>query len=157
MYSLLHFEGQARHMRYTRLTSFFQLFVILIFPSLLLGGQIDAQIGQLQLLSIQKKQWLITGQVKSLRGEPVSNAKVLVHLASVGQPNNTLTADVQGKYSMIVELEAHTNQTLTVMVPAEKVGFATARETANFTKIGETWPIDLVMRPAEEDSSEEIG
>jgi Flp pilus assembly protein TadD len=141
-------------MRNTRLTLVIQLVVILVLPSVLLGGQIDAQIGQLQLLSIQKKQWLITGQVKSLRGEPVSNAKVLVHLASVGQPNNTLTADVQGKYSMIVELEAHTNQTLTVMVSAEKDGFATARETANFTKIGETWPIDLVMRPAEEDSSE---
>src|SRR5579864_3901329 len=101
-------------MRNTRLTSLFRLFAMLVCPSLLMGGQIDAQIGQLQMLSIQKKQWLITGQVKSLRGEPMSNAKVRVHLASVGQPNSNLTADVQGKYSMIVELEAHTNQTLTV-------------------------------------------
>jgi Flp pilus assembly protein TadD len=163
-----------------RLGSFLPLFVVLLMPSLLHGGQ---EIGALQMLSIQKKQWLITGQVKSIRGEPVSNAKVMVRLASVTQPtnawvadsqgkfgvigdlqskanrmltvgDNVLMADVQGKYSVIVELEAQTNQTLTVEVSAEKEGFATAHETANFTKIGETWPIDLVMRSAQEDSSE---
>jgi hypothetical protein len=69
-------------MRNTCLGLFFRLFVILILPCSGRGGQIDAQTGQLQMLSIQKKQWLITGQVQSLRGEPVSNARVQVHLAS---------------------------------------------------------------------------
>src|SRR5271157_2312334 len=141
--------------------STFALFVaFLATSSLPLGAQANPAfdpgnpIRSLELLSILKKQWLITGQVKDLKGTPVSNARLVVQCTSIGVvPTTRLVADVQGKYRYVVELEAQTNPTLSVVVSAEKEGFLPARETADFTKIGETWPIDLVMRPQQADTT----
>jgi tetratricopeptide (TPR) repeat protein len=130
------------------------LVAFLAASSLHLGAQFLDPISELQLSQLKKGRWIITGQVKDLKGTPVSNARVKVQCVSTGAvPNNTLVADVQGKYSYTVELESQTNTSLSVIVSAEKEGFLPAHETANFTKIGETWPIDLVMRADQEDAS----
>lgn len=129
------------------------LVAFLAAPSLPLGAQVMNPIADLRLTSVQKGRWLIAGQVKSLRGEPVSNAQVTIHCTSTGiLPNNSLVADVQGKYSYTVELEAESNTSLSVLVSAQKEGFLPAHENASFTKVGETYAIDLVLRPQEEDA-----
>ncbi|MGA2982600.1 MAG: hypothetical protein ABSG32_02230 [Terriglobia bacterium] len=133
----------------------FSLLAACLVPSsLALGAQTADPIRNLELVSnLQRQQWLITGQVKDLKGTPVSNARIVIQCASTGVlPSDRLVADVQGKYSYTAELEAQTNPTLTVTVSAEKEGFLPAHETADFTKQGETWPIDLVMRPQQEDT-----
>ncbi len=139
---------------------FVLLLVFLATSSLPLGAQAGQAfepgngIRSLELLSVMRKQWLITGQVKDLKGAPVSNARIVVQCTSIGVvPATKLVADIQGKYRYVVELEAQSNPTLSVVVSAEKEGFLPARETADFTKIGETWPVDLVMRSQQEDTT----
>ncbi|MFZ0960123.1 MAG: hypothetical protein WAO35_04405 [Terriglobia bacterium] len=114
--------------------------------------QID-QVLQQGLSALEKQQWIIAGQVKTLRGEPVSNARIHIHYSGEGLAENPLQANVQGKYSKTLELDARAYTTLTVTVSAEKEEFSPARETVNFTKKGETYPIDLVMLPLKQDDT----
>jgi tetratricopeptide (TPR) repeat protein len=125
----------------------------LLFSSPLLGAQQLDQVLQQGLSALEKQQWIIAGQVKTLRGEPVSNARVHIHYSGEGLAENPLQANVQGKYSKTLELDARAYKTLTVTVSAEKEGFFPARETVNFTKKGETYPIDLVMLPLKQDDA----
>jgi len=123
-----------------------------MFSPLLRAQQID-QVLQQGLSALEKQQWIIAGQVKTIRGEPVSNARIQIHYSSEGLAVNHLEANVQGKYSATLELDARAYKTLTVTVSADKEGFFSARETANFTKKGETFPIDLVMLPLKQDGT----
>ena len=119
-------------------------------------GEVDGAnaIKQLEMLSILRKQWLITGHVRDLKGDPISNARVLIQFTSAGTiPSTRVEADLQGKYRYVVELEAQTHATLSVRVTAEKEGFLPAHETADFNKLGETQPVDLVMRPEQDDGA----
>ena len=120
-----------------------------------LSGQIFDPIHDLRLSTqMQKREWVLTGQIKNLKGTPVSNARVTIKCATTGLfPDKIQMADVQGRYSYTVELDSQNNTSLSVIITAVKEGFLPAHETANFTKPGETWPIDLMMRPNEEDAS----
>jgi len=132
---------------------FFSLLFGLVFSSALLSAQTLDKVLRQGLSSIEKQQWVIAGQVKTLRGEPVSNARVQIHYSAEGIAEHSLEANVQGKFSMTLELDARSYTTLTVTVSAEKEGFYPARETANFTKKGETYSIDLVMLPEKQDDA----
>jgi Flp pilus assembly protein TadD len=124
-----------------------------ILSSQLRGAQkLDQAIGR-GLSTIEKQQWLITGQVRSLAGGPISNPRIHIRYAAEGIAENTLNADVQGRFNLTLELDSQAYRTLSVTVSAEKEGFLPSRETVNFTKKGETFPIDLVMRPGQEDGA----
>lgn len=125
----------------------------LLVPSSHLSAQTLNQVLQEGLSTIQKQQWIITGQIKTLRGDPVSNARVHIHYTAERFTEDVLEADVQGKYSVTLELDASTYSTLTVTVLAEKEGFHPARETMEFTKKGVTYPINLVMLPVKQDDT----
>jgi tetratricopeptide (TPR) repeat protein len=130
------------------------LAALLAASSLPLCAQATDPMAGLRVSSMHKNQWMITGQVKDLKGDPIGNARIRIFYTSTGfLPPSTLVADLQGKYQTVVELESSTNPTLSVKVSAEKVGFHPAHETADFEKAGESWPIDLVMRPEQEDAS----
>ncbi|HTS67421.1 MAG TPA: tetratricopeptide repeat protein [Terriglobia bacterium] len=123
--------------------------LLLAAPSV--GAQQLGQVLQQGLSSIEKQQWIIAGQVKNLRGEPVANARIQVHYASEGISQHSLEASFQGKYSLTLELDTIAYTTLTVTVSAQKAGYLPAREIVTFNKRGVTYPIDLVMLPEKPD------
>ena len=117
------------------------------------GGQkIDQVLGQ-GLSSIEKQQWIIAGQVRSLTDEPIHNALVHIRYKGEGIAENSVRTNAQGKFSLTLELEGQAYRTLTVTVSAQVEGFLPGQEIVEFTKKGETWPVDLVLRPAENDDS----
>ena len=125
---------------------------LLLFASAL-TAQTPNQVLQQGLTALEKQQWIIAGQVKSLSGQPISNARIHIHYSAAGLAINNVETSLQGKYSVTLELDTQAYKTLTVAVSAEKAGYVSARESATFTKKGETYPIDLVMLPLKQDGS----
>jgi tetratricopeptide (TPR) repeat protein len=117
------------------------------------GGQDLNQVLLQGLTTIERQQWIIAGQVRSLGGESISSARIQIHYPAEGRAKNEVETNFQGKYSVTLELNAQMYTSLAVTVSAEKEGYVSARESATFTNKGETYPIDLVMLPVKQDGS----
>ena len=91
------------------------------------------------------------GQVPE--GRAGESCRVRIRYSAEGLAENRVEANVQGKYTVTLELDALAYKTLTVTVSAEKEGYFPARETTSFTKKGETYAIDLVMLPKKQDDT----
>jgi hypothetical protein len=98
-----------------------------------------------------EKQWILAGKVTTLRGDPISGAKVEVEpLGGAGEFRSLIT-DLQGgfqtEYSARVDLVKQLNVTLTVT----KKGFLKAHETLDLGDSSKAWSVTVTLREPEED------
>lgn len=103
------------------------------------------------LRPIEKEDWHIFGQVKTLDGEPASGAQVRVDIGFGLDSVKTVETDLQGNFQTDYNLDSQMYPTLSVTVEASKPGYLEARETVDFGAGGKTWAIDLTLRGDSED------
>ena len=77
----------------------------LLLSASVLTAQTPSQVLAQGLTALEKQQWIIAGQVKSLGGEPVSNARIHIHYSAEGLAINNVETNVQGKYTLTLELD----------------------------------------------------
>ncbi len=103
------------------------------------------------LQPIEKQVWHIFGQVKTLDGEPASDAKIQVDIGTGPGLRKTVGTDLQGGFETQYELDATQYKRLSVTVVATKPGYWDAREVVEFGTSDKTWGIDLTLRQKSED------
>ena len=90
--------------------------------------------------------WRISGQVVTLKGEPVAAAKITIDVGDFGtQPKRLLQTDLQGRFQADYELINGGSPKLKVHVTAKKDGYQPASEAVEFPSHDKTWVIQVIL------------
>ena len=90
--------------------------------------------------------WRISGQVVTLKGEPVAAAKITIDVGDFGtQPKRLLQTDLQGRFQADYELINGGSPKLKVQVTAKKDGYQPASEAVEFPSHDKTWVIQVIL------------
>jgi tetratricopeptide (TPR) repeat protein len=101
---------------------------------------------------LQHTNWLVVGKVKTIEGNPVRGAAVMV--APLGASSRVVFTDARGEFSTEYDLNVRTTNELKVVQTVKKKGFQTAHAYADYKVSGQTWRIPLTLRGLEEDPTQ---
>jgi tetratricopeptide (TPR) repeat protein len=104
-------------------------------------------------LSLTQKQWIVAGKVTTLRGDPISGAKVDVEPLSGSGGFRSLMTDLQGRFQTEYDIRADLVKELSVTLTVTKEGFLKAHETIDLGDSSKVWVFPVTLREAEEDPS----
>lgn len=96
--------------------------------------------------------WVVEGQVKTLRGDPVGRAKVEVVPTNVSGAPRLLWTNLQGEFRTEYWLNLDIVKTLVIDLQVSKKGFLKAHAVIDFGELGKTWVIPITLREQEQDS-----
>jgi tetratricopeptide (TPR) repeat protein len=94
---------------------------------------------------------ILAGKVTTLRGDPISSAKVEVEALSGSSGFRSLITDLQGRFQTEYEFNADSVKEFSVTLTVTKKGFLKAHETIDLGDSSEAWIIAVTLREAEED------
>jgi tetratricopeptide (TPR) repeat protein len=95
--------------------------------------------------------WTVSGRVTTLRGDPVSGARVVVVPTNTSSESRSLLTNLQGEFVTEYSLNVDLVRELVVDVMVTKKGFLRAHTIVDFGDAGRTWLIPVTLRQPEED------
>jgi len=104
-------------------------------------------------LSLSQKQWIVAGEVTTLRGDPISGAKVDVEPLNGSGGFRSLRTDLQGRFQTEYGFRADLVKELSVTLTVTKEGFLKAHVTIDLGDSSKAWVFPVTLRDAEEDPS----
>jgi tetratricopeptide (TPR) repeat protein len=108
---------------------------------------------QARIQPSEKVTWNVFGKVTDLKGQPVRGAAVIVDIGMGQQYAKQLTADLQGEFETRYEMPAASVKRFEVHLTVRAAGYHDAYQFVTFGA-GETWEIDVTLRPAREAADE---
>src|SRR5271157_276442 len=117
-----------------------------------MGVLSGATVGTLDASRLTHNHWILTGKVTTLRGDPISGAKVDVQPLSASGRSRSLTTDLQGRFQTEYSFNAELVKELSVTLTVTKKGFLKAHETIDLGDSSKTWIIPVTLREPGEDS-----
>jgi len=102
------------------------------------------------LRSIETNIWNIFGRVRTVRGEPLSDAVVRLRISAGAAREVVLRTNLRGEFRTELSLETDMYKRLNLKLIASKSGYAEARETVEFGATDKTSGIEMVLREASE-------
>ena len=114
-----------------------------------------AQSGGMSTLDLRLVQnhWILAGKVATLRGDPISGAKVDVEPLSGSGGFRSLITDLQGRFQTEYVFNADSVKELSVALTVTKNGFLKAHETIDLGDSSQAWIDTVTLREPEEDPS----
>jgi tetratricopeptide (TPR) repeat protein len=107
--------------------------------------------GSTNVLILQQRQWIVAGKVKTLEGDAVSGARVVVSPTNVTRGLRTLKTDVQGEFRTGYLMSIDDAQNVIVTLTVTKKGFLPAHLIVDLGSSGEPWLIPVTLRDTRED------
>ncbi|MGB7593021.1 MAG: hypothetical protein WBO19_17440 [Terriglobia bacterium] len=101
---------------------------------------------------LMQYRWILAGKVTTLRGDPISGAKVDVEPLSGSGGFRNLITDLQGGFQTEYGLNADSVKEFSVTLTVTKKGFLKAHETIDLGDSSKAWIIAVTLREPEEDS-----
>jgi len=119
-----------------------------------MGVLSGATVGTLDASRLTHNHWILTGKVTTLRGDPISGAKVDVQPLSASGRSRSLTTDLQGRFQTEYSFNAELVKELSVTLTVTKKGFLKAHETIDLGDSSKAGGISITvtLREPEEDS-----
>jgi tetratricopeptide (TPR) repeat protein len=115
-------------------------------------GDFNSGFGSVNPYNLPQKHWVVEGIVKNLKGEPVSDAKVVVEPLSGGADERPLKSDLLGRFRTEYWLNADLTRDFRFQVLASKKGYLKAHETVHFVDADKGWAIVITLRDPQPDS-----
>ena len=109
---------------------------------------------QARIQSLEKGTWRVFGKVTDLKGQPVRGATVITDIGLGPKYARQLNTDVQGGFETQYELLATSVKRLEVRFAIRAAGYHDAYETVDFGAGGQTWEINVSLRPEREAADE---
>jgi len=100
---------------------------------------------------LMQNHWILVGKVTTLRGDPISGAKVDVEPLSASGGIRSLITDLQGRFQTEYGFNADLVKELSVTLTVTKKGFLKAHETIDLGDSSKAWSITVTLREPEED------
>ena len=100
---------------------------------------------------LMQNHWILVGKVTTLRGDPISGAKVDVEPLSASGGIRSLITDLQGRFQTEYGFNADLVKELSVTLTVTKKGFLKAHETIDLGDSSKAWIITVTLREPEED------
>jgi tetratricopeptide (TPR) repeat protein len=94
---------------------------------------------------------ILAGQVTTLRGDPISGAKVDVEFLSGSSGFRSLITDLQGRFQTEYGFNPDTAKEFSVALRVTKKGFLKAHEIIDYGDPSKPWIITVTLREPEED------
>jgi tetratricopeptide (TPR) repeat protein len=104
-------------------------------------------------LRLTQDHWILAGKVTTLRGDPISGAKVDVEPLSGSGGFRSLITDLQGRFQTEYVFNAESVKELSVTLTVTKEGFLKAHETIDLGDSSKAWINTITLREPEEDPS----
>ena len=95
--------------------------------------------------------WYIQGKVKTLEGDPVGGARVMMVPVNTSAGLRSLSTDFQGEFQTEYSLNLQSAKQLTLDLKVTKKGYLSAHALITFEEAGKTWVIPITLREARED------
>ena len=139
-----------------RLLLLFGAVCLLPVPLAAQGGQLPQSggFGEADISRLQQTQWVITGKVTTLEGDPIRGARVLVKPTNIAGELRTLETTLQGgfytDYWLAINYRDRASE-FSVDLTVTKKGFRTANLRIELSLTDKPWVIPVTLRSTQED------
>jgi tetratricopeptide (TPR) repeat protein len=100
---------------------------------------------------LQQRQWIVAGKVKTLQGDTVPGAKVVVSPTNVTGEFRTLKTDVQGEFRTDYLMNGDYARNVIVALTVTKKGYLPAHAIVDLGSPSKPWQIPVTLRDTQED------
>jgi len=115
------------------------------------GGAGNNTIASLDRFQVLQRQFLVSGKVTTLRGDPVARARVEVAPTGAQGEFRSLQTDLQGQFRTEYRLNAERVKDFAIELNVTKKGFLKAHALIDFGDSGKTWVVPVTLRDLRED------
>jgi len=115
------------------------------------SGAPTTTFGTINVNSTFLKDWIVGGKVRTLEGNPVHGAKVVVQPLSTAGDFRTVKTDLQGEFRTDYQFNTDTVKELSVELTISMKGFLEAHQIIDFGGTDKFWVIPVTLRDAKED------
>jgi len=115
------------------------------------GGAGNNTIASLDRFQVLQRQFLVSGKVTTLRGDPVARARVDVAPTGAQGEFRSLQTDLQGQFRTEYWVNGERVKNFAIELNVTKKGFLRAHALIDFGESGTTWVIPVTLRDTTED------